>query len=424
MIDDIAAGSLSRPPPSAVALLRGNRPFRALWCARSLSFVGDSVGLVALLLYVAGSTGSGLAVALLLLAGDVAPNLLSPLTGALSDRFDRARLMIGSELAQGAVVLVIALTEPPLPLLLALVAGRATLARVFDPASRGAVPALVADDRLESANAALGLGTHGFDLLGPLLAALLLPVLGVRGLLLADAATFVGSALLLRRLPPLPAASPVGEGGEHDGFLRDAAAGVRYILAQRTLRTVVAGFCAVVAFSAADDLALVFLARGPLNGGEAAASLLYAGAGLGLLVGFAVLARFGAKAPALALLLVGFGVGSGGNLLTGLAWSVPAAITMQAVRGAGLSLIDVGANTFVQRLVPPAKQGRVFGNLYGAVGLAAGLSYLGGGYLLDAAGPRAVLVVAGLGGLGATAAAWRALRAVPQAADGNVSQPE
>ncbi len=83
-------------------LLRDNRPFRSLWCARSVSFLGDSLGLVTLLLYVADATGQALAVALLLLVGDFAPALLGPFTGILSDRFDLKRVMVTCDLAQGA----------------------------------------------------------------------------------------------------------------------------------------------------------------------------------------------------------------------------------------------------------------------------------------------------------------------------------
>jgi MFS family permease len=78
----------------AMRLLRDNRPFRVLWCARSISFLGDSLGLVTLLLYVADTTGQALAVALLLLVGDFAPALLGPLSGVLSDRFDLKRVMV------------------------------------------------------------------------------------------------------------------------------------------------------------------------------------------------------------------------------------------------------------------------------------------------------------------------------------------
>jgi MFS family permease len=59
--------------------------------------------------------------------------------------------------------------------------------------------------------------------------------------------------------------------------------------------------------------------------------------------------------------------------------------------------------------VPRAMLGRVFGNLYGAVGVAAGLSYVLGGFLLDLTSPRATFVVAGVGGLLITLATALAL---------------
>jgi hypothetical protein len=46
--------------------------------------------------------------------------------------------------------------------------------------------------------------------------------------------------------------------------------------------------------------------------------------------------------------------------------------------------------------------GRVFGNLYGAIGVAAAVSYLGGGLLLDATGAPTTFVLAGAAGSVAT----------------------
>ena len=393
---------------NAIALLRENAPFRVLWLSRSISFIGDSLGMIALLLFVARDAGSGVAVALLLLVGDFAPTVLSPFTGALSDRLDRKRLMITSELAQGAIIGVIALVSLPLPALLGLVALRTTFAGVFAPASRSSVTALVPKQRLESANAVLGFGTHGLEVVGPLLGTMFLPFVGVRGMLLADAATFLVSALLLIRLPALP---PFALEDERVSFLRQAGQGLQYLWRLRVLRVITVGFCTGVAFSASDDVALVFLAQGPLGGGESAASLLYAGAGTGLLIGFVLIAGLGSRVPAAILMLAGFAIGSAGNLLTGVSWAIPVAFAMQTVRGVGISLVDVGTTTLVQRIVPPGMQGRVFANLYGAIGLAAGLSYAVGGVLLDATGPRLLLIIAGLGGLGA--AAWTALRLPP-----------
>jgi len=388
-------------------LLRSNRAFQSLWYARSISFLGDSLGLVTLLLYTANTTGQALAVALLLLVGDFAPSLLGPFTGVVSDRFDLKRVMVLCELVQGVLVAIIALTLPSLPLLLALVALRAIAGQIFQAASRTAVPALAPDRDLESANSALGFGMNVSEALGPLAAAALLPIMGVRGVLLVDAATFIVSAALLASLPALPPA-PANE-GRRASFLSDARAGLGYIWLVPVVRTIGLGFFAVVAFNGIDDVALVFLARDSLQGSDSAASVLYAAVGAGLLLGYALLARYAGRVSMVLLLLLGFGISSAGNLLTGLAWAVAAAFAMQAVRGVGISAMDVATNTLIQRLVPPAMLGRVFGNLYGAIGVAAGLSYALGGLLLDLTAPRPTFIIAGTGGRLATLAIALAL---------------
>ncbi len=346
--------------------------------------------------------------ALLLIVGDFAPAPLGPFTGTLSDRFDLRRVMVACDLAQGILVLVIALTLPSLPVLLALVALCAVAGQIFLPASRAAVPALVRDRDLEGANSALGFGTNGSEALGPLLAAALLPVMGVRGVLLVDAATFLVSAALLASLPSLPPAS-VG-GGVRGSFLGDVRAGLGYAWSVPVVRIVGLGFFAVVAFNGIDDVALVFLARESLGGGDPAASILYAAVGIGLVAGYMLLARHAGRLSMGFLLLVGFGASSAGNLLSGLAWAVAAAFVVQTVRGLGIAAMDVAANTIIQRGVPAAMLGRVFGNLYGAMGVAAGLSYAFGGLLLDLTSPRIAFVVAGAGGLLVTLATALALR--------------
>lgn len=394
----------------ALALLRGRPAFRSLIVARVVSFVGDSLSLVALMLHVAQSTGQALAVAALLLAGDFVPSLLSPLTGAVSDRFDRRRVMITCELLQAALLVLIAIGLPPLPLLLVLVAARAITGQVFQPASRAAVPALVPARDLEAANATLGFGTNGAEVLGPLLAAALLPLIGIQGVLLVDAASFLLSAVLLVRLPAL------GHGGPGDAFglFGQARQGLGYLWSVRPLRIITLGFCGIVAVNGIDDVALLVLATDTFGAGDSAVALLLGAVGLGLLIGYALLARFGGRVAMPALLLAGFAVSSVGNLLTGLAWAVAVAFALQAGRGLGLAAMDVASNTLLQRLVPDHLLGRVFGNLYGLIGVAAGLSYVGGGLLLDATSAPVTFVAAGTAGTLITAVVALALhRALP-----------
>jgi MFS family permease len=373
-----------------------------------VSLLGDSVGLVALVLLVADQTGDGVSVGLLLLAADGTATLLSPLLGVVADRAARRRTMVACELGQALAIAAIALLRPPLPVLLGLVAAQSVLAATFQAASRGAVAELVDDAELEGANAVLGAGTYGLEAAGPLLVALLLPVLSVPGVLLLDALSFLASPLLLAALPPLPPATRAA--GAEAGLGRQAAAGLRVLWRRPLLRATAAGFLVVVAFNGVDDVALVFLGRETLRAGDAATSLLYAGSGLGLLVGFALLGRLGGRGAPAALAVAGLAWSSAGNLLTGLAPALGVAFAMQVVRGGGLSLVDVGTTTLVQRSVAPELRGRAFANLYGGVGLAAAASYAVGGPLLELLAPRGLLVLAGGGGLAASAAAALAVR--------------
>jgi MFS family permease len=387
-----------------IRLVRANRAFGALAAARVVSLTGDALSLVALMLLVADRAGDALAVALLLLVGDFAPALLGPLTGALSDRFDLRRVMVVAELVQGGLVLVVALALPPLPVLLVLVALRAVAGQVFLPASRAAMPALVADRDLPAANALLGVGANSGEVLGPLIAAALVGVVGVPGVLLVDAASFALSALLLLAVPALRPAPAT------EGLLGSARAGVRFMWSHKAVRAIALGFCAVVACNGVDDVALVFLAHDTFGAGDAAVALLLAAVGIGLLAGYALLSAAGRRVPMTVLLVAGFAVSSAGNLLTGLAWAVAAAFTVQAVRGLGIAAMDVATNTLLPRLVPAPMLGRVFGNLYGAIGIAAALSYVGGSVLLDLTSAPVTLVTAGGLGLLATAATALALR--------------
>jgi len=180
---------------------------------------------------------------------------------------------------------------------------------------------------------------------------------------------------------------------------------VRELFADPFVRTVVIGFGAFVVFIGMDDVALVFLGRDVLHAGSTGTALLYAGSGVGLFIGFLVATKARARAP-LTLFAGGLAVTAAGNLLTGLAWATYVACAMQVVRGLGASAVDVGVSTLLQRRVPPERLGRTFANLFGVIGLAAGLSYIMGGFLLHAVSARVVLVIAGLGGL--AAAGWTA----------------
>jgi MFS family permease len=113
--------------------LLARRPgFRNLTAALTLSYIGSGAGLTALVLYVQSTQGTGVAVGALLLAQTV-PRLLGPLAGALADRSDLRRLMVGADTGGAAIFALLALL-PPFGLILAGGALASVMQAAYSPA--------------------------------------------------------------------------------------------------------------------------------------------------------------------------------------------------------------------------------------------------------------------------------------------------
>jgi MFS family permease len=313
------------------------------------------------------------------------------------DRTEQRRLMLVCELGQAALFAVLALTLPPFPLLLALVAGVALLTTLFQPAGRSVLPALVADQDIPAANALRGIGAHLGLIAGPALGGVLVAGVGLRAALLVDVATFLASAALLRQLPPLPSA-PTAPGGRA-GVLLATWEGLRAVARQPTARAVGLSLFLVVTFAGLDNVAAVFLAQNVFHQGPQGVGLLAAAYGFGMALAALGLLRWGTQIAPAGMLLLGIALLGGGELATGLAPVFALALLTQALAGAGNSLQNIANDTLLQRAVPRPERGRVFGTVYTGVAVGENIAYAAGGPLLDRTSARLLYVVAGGGTL-------------------------
>jgi MFS family permease len=382
-----------RPAPEASGwFLRREPQFARLWGAKAISSVGDGAALVSLVVYVQQTERRGVAVSGLLLANTL-PTLLGPLAGALADRVDQRRLMIGAAVGQALLYGAMAAALPPLPLLVVLVAAASTLATLFAPAGRSAVPALVWSGHLLRANSWMGIALTFQGTIGPVVGALLVTVAGIRGALWGNAVSFVICAALLRALPPLPPDTP---GSNSPGLVKGAGEGLVSALRHPVARVLVIGLGLGVMFAAVDDVALVFLVRDELGAGSVGYGVLVSLYGVGLALGSLALMRAPAgravAAFSLGLLLTGCG-----GLATGLAPVFLVAALAQAVAGIGNGLEVVATDTVVQRSVPRSHRGRVFGVVGAATLLGAAIARGLGGVLVDLTSARTTFVIGGVG---------------------------
>src|SRR5262245_191911 len=187
---------------SALALLR-RHDFRRLFVAVCVSELGDALHYIALMWF-ALDAGGPLGVVAVRLADSVPALLFGLHGGVAADRWDRRRIMIGSDLVRFAALVPIAAAglAGHLPLWGLVVAAFVLEAATsyFQPAYGALLPALVERENVQQANALVGATTQALSIGGWALAAALLVVLPLSVFFAVNAISFLVSALLVARI--------------------------------------------------------------------------------------------------------------------------------------------------------------------------------------------------------------------------------
>ena len=189
-----------------VSLLRSHPAFRRLWAAGAVSQAGDWLSFVAVSVLAIESGGGAFALALVFAAHALPAALLSPLAGALVDRFDRRRVLVAADLTSSVITAAMAGAAVLgwVGAVQLLLLARSAISAIVPPAESAALRRLVPPAELGRANAILAVTwsvayVAGMSLGG--LAALLGPAIA----LALDATSFLGAAALHASLPAMPA---------------------------------------------------------------------------------------------------------------------------------------------------------------------------------------------------------------------------
>lgn len=208
--------------PAELKVLR-HSGFRLLAAGQAVSAFGDWMGTVALMALVLELTGSAAAVGGILVLRLLPAGVAAPLAGRVAVRWDRRHIMLATDLARAGIVALIPFVRAVWWVYLwAFLLEVASL--VFLPARDAAIPDLVEQDELPSANGVVLVSSYGNIPLGAAGFALVQSLVPEGGGFLAthpaavplwvDAATFLVSFALIWRLTGLgPAAGPVEAGG-------------------------------------------------------------------------------------------------------------------------------------------------------------------------------------------------------------------
>lgn len=375
-------------------------PFGKLWAGQTISQFGDRTTELALpVIAVITLSASPMEVGLLT-AAVWTPNLFAILVGSWVDRrTHRRRLLIAADLLRAVVLLSLPVAYWLGAVTLAHLFAVALLAGVGQVLFASAYPsffvALVDRDRYVDANSKLSMSRSASSVAGPAVGGFLIQALTAPIAIVADALSFLASALLIARIRvgPAPAATS-----------SSALSGLRYVLRHEYLRAGLGCVTTVNFFGFVAQALLVLFATRTLG---LPVSLLGLALGLGAFGGLAGAAlapklsrRFGVGRMTLLGAVLFPAPTAAIALASGPPWLGAAVLGgAEAVAGFGVMLMDINLNSVMAVVIADDMRSRVagvFGTInYGARPVGAAVGGIVGGL----AGVRPTLLAAAVGGV-------------------------
>ena len=398
------------------------RDFRLLWTGGLVSSLGSWLLVLAIPAHVFLVTGSLRATGLTL-ASEYLPRLvLGPVAGVFTDRWDRRRLMIATNLfCAGAVAVMLLGTSPGRYWVLyaALIAENSGVV-LYAPAWQARTPAIVGTGPLLSSANSLSSVTSGtVALIGGPLGGFLLTVFGITWLIGADVLSYLLSAVAMSMTsrPDSEQADseqpdseqPDGEEADRKatvaGVARDLIEGVRVLRRQPVARALLPVTVTFLAANASLSAVLIPLGVQRLGGSEHTGFLLSC-LGVGYLAGAPVIRVLLDRVQPRNLLTVSLTATAAASFLLFTSSSLGTALPAAVAIGMFGSMSLVVPQTALQRVIPNAALGRVSAVFLTGEAAATLTGAAVGPFIAQAAHFTGVAIAAGLVMLSAATLAW------------------
>ena len=340
-----------------------NNPiFRQLYFAQTISLFGDALtwlGLALLAFELAGKSAP------VVLAGALtlrvtAFTLLSPLAGAIADRFDRKPILMVTHLGRMLLVCLLPFVQS-IWQIYALVLGLNILNAFFAPTYQATIPLVTGDAEYRQAIALSGTTYQILGVFGPGIAGVLALFIGARDLFFWDGLSFVIAAILIGTLPGKLRSDVAEPGSRSVGqILADIQAGTSKLWTDAPIRY---GLMMQLVASIAGAQILVNTVnyvQGTLHQTAVEYGWVMMGFGLGATCGAMAIGIF-PQYRAKIMTLLGGGVLINAALLGANYVGLAPLILLWAIAGFGQSLINLSLQTLIADRTPTNMQGRVYG---------------------------------------------------------------
>jgi DHA3 family macrolide efflux protein-like MFS transporter len=379
-----------------------NRRFIRLTLAQLVSTFGDWMAIVAMFSLVAFRMGAAPHQVSWIMISFLAPiAVLGPLAGVFADRWPVKRTMIISDLLRSVIVVLLTIPNN-LFYLCVLVMLLSAVTCFFAPSQTIAMRLIFRKEELLVANSINTQAGQLNRIISPIIAGVLVGLIGEKGCFYIDGFTFVVSALLLSTLT-IKRERNESESAEKS-TRKEMAEGLKFILENKAiLFLTISMVSAIFAFGAYDSLVVVYI-RDILSASSKLYGVMISLTGIGTIIGALLVGSLGRKQARLHLIT--FGILGVGISIFGLASlnTVYLILPPCFFLGVALAYVMIPAQTLVQEETPPGMLGRVSSASAALVTVAQILSFLLAGIIASWIGIRSLywLVALALMAIGIT----------------------
>ena len=230
--------------------------FTFVWAGQLVSVLTSNMSGFALSIWMFQQTGSATAMTAMQVSFILPFMLITPIAGAMVDRYNRKLMMMVSDLASVLATIGILVLQATGHLQfwhLYIANVLYGLGNAFQwPAYSAAITTMVSKEKYGRANGMMSLIDSGPAVFSPILAGALLPLIGLTWILIFDVITFfLAIGVLFFVHIPRPEKTVEGQDGR-GSILKEAAFGFKYIFARPSLRvylTIIVGLNLVAGFS-------------------------------------------------------------------------------------------------------------------------------------------------------------------------------
>ena len=375
-----------------------------------ISVFGSAIYTFAIGLYVLKQTGSGFSFALTLFVGLIPTIIFSPVAGYMSDRFDKKKIVVSMDFANGMMFLILfVLTlkfELNQPMIYISTFMTTVFTTFFGIAFEAAKPNLVADEKLMSINSLSKVIDSTALILAPVLGGLIFAFTDIKTFILINAVCFIFSAGIETMIDFNYNIKSTAEINDDGGFVEDIKDGLTYIRKSSEIVKMINVLVILNFFiSFSVTVPLPYIINNLLNLSSNQYGIIQGAFPVGMILGAVAVGKIIEKIDYMKLLIFSSITLSVAIALLGLPLILADAsslaymiyyISIMVIFGIAISFIDVPILWLMQKSIPDNLRGKVLSISMSIVKLIAPLGLVISGMIINSV-PVYIMTFAGGG---------------------------